>query len=398
MIAQAKAVMQSAMEELSDKQKNTLSVYNPLSFARNDVTVLDGVIGIEDKAVQTYTDVCGEAKTAVMLDIPAMSAVQLKIGTASASGFVFCAKGQKLRTSIYDVIFDENGYIDSLINRRADREVRNPSGAALGTLWFGENFPTDYDNWEIEDDVFLKLFLVTELLSREVVSDGVVEYRIRSSYRLSKRSAAVIDTVFYADDPRIDFEMKLDWHESHALLKAGFDVNIRSSFVKNEIQFGHIDRPMTRNTSLEAAQFEVCNHKWSDLSETRYGVAVLNDCKYSISAEGSDFRLTLQKAYELNYKPIVSVGTVNVPVLFEISEPNILCEAVKTAEDIENAYVLRLYECERNHTNCRLSVPNAKRVYLTNLLEEKLEELPIVNGTVELKFCPFEIKSVLAER
>lgn len=92
------------------------------------------------------------------------------------------------------------------------------------------------------------------------------------------------------------------------------------------------------------------------------------------------------------------MGTVNVPVLFEISELNILCEAVKTAEDIENAYVLRLYECERSHTNCRLSVPNAKRVYLTNLLEEKLEELPIVNGTVELKFCPFEIKSVLAER
>lgn len=111
MIAQAKAVTQSAMEELSDKQKNTLSVYNPLSFARNDVTVLDGVIGIEDKAVQTYTDVCGEAKTAVMLDIPAISAVQLKIGTASASGSVFCAKGQKLRTPIYDVIFDENGYI-----------------------------------------------------------------------------------------------------------------------------------------------------------------------------------------------------------------------------------------------------------------------------------------------
>ena len=194
-----------------------------------------------------------------------------------------------------------------------------------------------------------------------------------------------------------------------------------------------MERPTTRNTSLEAAKFEVCNHRWSDLSESRYGVAVLNDCKYGISVEESDMRLTLQKgcyrpdpisdngvhymtysllphmgafaaenvvypAYELNYKPVVIPGVVENKPLFTIDAPNVICEAVKAAEDIENAYVLRLYECERNTTSCILDLPGARRVTVTNLLEEDGVELPIVDGKVNVAFHPFEIKTIVVEK
>jgi len=362
-----------------------------------------------------------------------MSAVSLTAGEACCTASAFCAEGNVLTTPIYTVTFDENGYISSLIDRRVNREVKKTSGAPLGTLWFGENLCTDYDNWEIEDDIFRKLFAVTDLISREVVSDGAVEYRVRAAYRLSKTSTAVVDTVFYADNPRIDYEMKLDWKEAHALLKAGFDVNVRAAFVKNEIQFGHVERPTTRNTSLEAAKFEVCNHRWSDISESRYGVAVLNDCKYGISVEESDMRLTLQKgcyrpdpisdngvhymtysllphvgsfaaenviypAYELNYKPIAVNGVLDAAPLFTISAPNVICEAVKAAEDIDNAYVLRLYECERNTTNCEVALSGAKRVTVTNLLEEDGVEIPVVDGKISLAFHPFEIKTIVVEK
>ena len=204
--------------------------------------------------------------------------------------------------------------------------------------------------------------------------------------------------------------------------------------MKNEIQFGHIDRPTTRNSTLEQAKFEVCNHKWTDLSETNYGVAVLNDCKYGISGEGSDLRLTLHKggarpdpftdngvhtmkyallphvgpfnanavvkpAYAFNYKPTVLCGkALDVPTLFEISADNIIAEAVKNAEDIPNAYVLRLYESERSTTGTTLTLNGAKKVWLTNMLEEKKEELPLVDGRVKLNFRPFEIKTILVER
>ncbi|MBR5871975.1 MAG: hypothetical protein IKZ09_13155, partial [Clostridia bacterium] len=103
-------------------------------------------------------------------------------------------------------------------------------------------------------------------------------------------------------------------------------------------------------------------------------------------------------SYMLNRKPIVVDGVLNAPKLFDICAPSIICEAVKNAEDIENAYVLRLYEAERSAVNCTLNVYDAKRVFVTNMLEEKKEELKIVDGSVFLQFRPFEIKTILIER
>ena len=432
-IADADAETARFAAEMTENADNVLSVYNTLSFDRCDAVVLDGAYGVEGYEAQVYTDNEGKEKTVFSASLPAMEALTVKTTAPAKTASAFRADGNTLETPIYRVVFDENGYIASLFDKRANREIRNPKGAALGTLWCGEDMPTAYDNWEIEDDVFLKLLPVTELLSREVVSDGAVEYRVRTAYKVGRKSTAVIDTVFYANDARIDYEMKLDWDERHTLLKVGFDAAIRSAFFKNEIQFGHVDRPTTRNTALECAKFEVCNHKWSDLSETRYGVAVLNDCKYGISCEQSNLMLTLHKggcrpdpvtdhgvhtmryallphvgpfdadtvvkpAYAFNMPKRVFSGILNAPKLFSVSAPNVICEAVKNAEDVENAFVLRLYECERTGVSCEVAVPAAKRVWLTNLLEEKQEELPVVDGKVALTFRAFEIKTLLIER
>ena len=162
-------------------------------------------------------------------------------------------------------------------------------------------------------------------------------------------------------------------------------------------------------------------------------MALLNDCKYGLSVRGSDMRLTLHKggvrpdpvtdmgvhtmsyallphvggfdaesvirpAYEFNYAPVAVRGALDVAPLFELSAPGIICEAVKQAEDVENAYVLRLYEAERNATGCMLTLSDAASVYETNMLEEILSELPVENGAVKLKFRPFEIKTILVKR
>lgn len=433
LIAKTKGETMAYANRMTTADKNKISIYNPLSFKRQDVLCLDGEYAFKGYNSQVYTDINGNQKTALNISIPAMESVTLCKSSVTPSDSAFSASGNELTTPFYHVVFDENGYIRSLTDLKADREIKREGGASLGTLWFGEDMPNAWDNWDIDDDIFDKLFPVTGLISQEVVSDGTVEYRIRNRYSLGKTSSIAVDTVFYAQNRRIDFEAQVDWSERHALLKAGFDVNIRSAFVKNEIQFGHIDRPTTRNNSLEAAKFEVCNHKWSDLSETHYGVAILNNCKYGISAEGSDLRLTLHKggcrpdpvtdngihtmtysllphmgafdaetviqpAYELNYQAIPVNGILHTPKLFSLSNPGIICECVKNAEDVQNAYVLRLYEAERNASNCTATLYDASRVWITNMLEEKQEELPIVDGKIQLKFRPFEIKTILIER
>ena len=79
---------------------------------------------------------------------------------------------------------------------------------------------------------------------------------------------------------RVDFDNYVDWHEDHVLLKAAFPLDIIADNATYEIQFGHVQRPTHRNTSWDEAKFEVCAHKWADLSERDYGVSIINDCKY----------------------------------------------------------------------------------------------------------------------
>lgn len=432
------------MQEEGERDSGYLTLCNTLSHSRHDLATLPGTLYPEGTVAQHYTDSDGQEKTVFPISIPAMSSLLLPLLPAEEgqmrptdpAPFSLSreATGEEvLTTPYYSVTFDRDGYLSALTDLATGRQLRNPKGAALGTFWFGEDVPNAWDNWDIDDDIFQKLKPITSPVERTVVSVGAVEYRIRTRYRIGRHSEALVDTVFYAANPRIDYEVRLDWQEQHALLKVGFDVNIRSGFVRNEIQFGHVCRPTTRNNSYEAAKFEVCNHKWSDLSETGYGVAILNDGKYGISAEGSDLRLTLQKsgcrpdpfsdrgihhmsysllphrkpfcaeaviepAYEFNYAPLAVPGRLTLPSLFELSAPGIICETVKNAEDIPGAYVLRLYEAECNHTLCHLSLTGAKKVWLTNMLEERQELLPLQDGRLSLSFSPFEIKTLLVER
>jgi alpha-mannosidase len=63
-----------------------------------------------------------------------------------------------------------------------------------------------------------------------------------------------------------------------------------------EIQYGAIQRPNHYNTTLDSARFEVCGHKFADLSDAGYGVALLNDCKYGYATHGKAQRLSLLRS------------------------------------------------------------------------------------------------------
>ena len=92
---------------------------------------------------------------------------------------------------------------------------------------------------------------------------------------------------------RLDFDTEVDWHEHHKFLKVAFPVDVHASRATYEIQYGHLERPTHVNTSWDVARFEVCAHRWADLSEPGYGVALLNDCKYGYDIHGNVMRLSL---------------------------------------------------------------------------------------------------------
>lgn len=73
-------------------------------------------------------------------------------------------------------------------------------------------------------------------------------------------------------------------------------VDIHAMDATYETQFGTVGRPTHRNTSWDQAKFEVCAHRFADLSEFGYGVALINDCKYGYGIEGQTIRLSLLRS------------------------------------------------------------------------------------------------------
>jgi alpha-mannosidase len=215
-------------------------------------------------------------------------------------------------------------------------------------------------------------------------------------------------------------------------MKVAFPLNVWAEQARHEIQYGHAERPTHTNLIQDRARFEVCAHKWTDLSDAGFGVALLNDCKYGVSVEGSEIRLSLLKsgvhpdprgdegrhlmtysllphagtfsvpavvrpAYELNIAPVAihaSADATDLASLLTVDAPNVIVEAVKWAEE-GNAFVVRLYEAGSASTRATVT-PNTpvKAATVTNLLEEVQASLELVDNGVTLDFRPFEIMTL----
>lgn len=410
-----------------------LTLVNTVSFERDDVVYLDVPAGtrLAEDAVQQRVDTLHGEKLAV---------AGLKLKPFSARSFIlerggvscespFRLEGNRLETPFAEILFDESGRIASFKDKTArGRELRG-GGYPLNTLLIAEDVPLDWDNWDIDADLEQKFRPVTELLGSRVVAEGPVELRIRNEYRLSEKSTLVQDVVFYADSPLVRFETRMDWRDNHRFLKAAFDTSLETAESRQEVQFGCIRRATSRNDDLEKAKFEVVNHKYADLSETRYGAAILNDCKYGVSVHEGSIRLSLHKGgtrpdykgdhgthdcvyaflphnggfsasavvrpgYRLNYKPIQLKGRLELAPLLELQGDAVIAETVKPCEDAGRIFAVRLYESEGSTAHTELYIPGAQSITPANLLEQP------VGGTVpgervSLSFRPFEIQTML---
>ena len=408
-----------------------VTLINTLSFDRSEPVFLRARKGYHiggGYRQQIYTDLDGEEKLILCgVTVPAFSSVTLRWEEGEAQSEPFIRQdGTALVTPFARIVLDENGAFTSFVDTRAERELRG-EGYALNTLLMAEDVPCEWDNWDIDADIEGKLKPTARLLSAEVVSSGACAHILRHTYRLSEKSTLTQDVILFADTPEVRFDTKMNWQEEHRLLKACFDTTIREDFARQEIQFGYVKRPTTRNNTWEQAKFEVLNHKYTDLSESRFGVAILNDCKYGMLLNGSRMALSLHKggvrpdhhgdkgvhrciysflphtgpfsaksviqpAYALNAPLLTGSGTYEAVPPIVCAADNIIVETIKPCEDEENAFIARLYEAEGAYTNTAFALaPGARQVVLTDMLEE-----PLPGGAPEgkLTFRPFEIKTL----
>lgn len=337
-----------------------------------------------------------------------------------------------IENKFYKLTLDENGNFSSIYDKINNREVlKNGEKGNVFTVY--EDYPREYDNWEISSYYTEKHWDITALDSIEKVCEGERSgLKITRTYNNSK----IVQTIFvYEHLDRIDFDTFIDWKESHLVLKTKFPVDVNANKATYDIQFGSVERPTHKNTSWDAARFEVCAHKYCDLSEYGYGVSLLNDCKYGHSVYDGVMSLTLlkcgtfpdptadkcehrftyslcphsgdyreagiiQKAYELNV-PMTAVkvsgnkGTLPCEYsLLTADKENVIFETAKKSEDGDDI-ILRGYECFNKRTDVALTlgVP-VKRAYICDMLENEETEIPVIDSKISLTFKPFEIITV----
>ena len=328
---------------------------------------------------------------------------------------------------------DENGYFRSIFDKEARREVlehtEHPS-----CLKIFEDKPANETAWNIDLEYQNKEWILLRPESIEIVEntpDRAV-IRVKRSFHLSSIEQ---DIIFTRGSRHIDFHTKVDWQETEKMLKAEFLVDILSSRAAYEIQFGAIERPTHWNTSYDRARFEVCGHKWADLSEADYGVSLMNDCKYGYDIKENRMRLTLLRAavdpdlqadkgtHEFTYSLFLHqndwrhAGTVNaayelnmplegtllsdasdgpLPTRFSFassSDANVIIDTVKMAED-GRGVILRVYEAAGKKTNAHLSVSQEDfRAVECNLMEEDEKQLASDPYGFDFTIRPFEIKT-----
>jgi alpha-mannosidase len=338
-----------------------------------------------------------------------------------------------LQNALYTLDLNAWGEIARLYHHEADREVLAP-GQCANQLIAYEDRPLKYDAWDIDLYYEEKPYPLRDHVQIRPLEHGPVRATVEVTHLfLSSRITQRIS--LWRDSPRIDFMTEIDWHDHQLLLKAAFPVAINATRATYEIQFGSLERPTHRNTSWEWARFEVCAHRWVDLSEGGYGVSLLNESKYGHDIHDHVIRLTLLKSavspdpeadqglHRFTYSLLPHQGDwraahtvrrayeLNVPVLVtpgflphEQSEPvsssflstdcsHIVIDTVKPAED-GCGLIVRFYEAHNQQGKGSLTF--AAPVHAAqecNLLEQPLGAARFQAETVFFQVRPYEIKT-----
>lgn len=425
-----------AAQLLPDTEGRAWIVANPLSWAREDIALISGA-----EATAAYDGMgsslpCQRTDDGLAVLVKAGSLTVLPIALRDVSReepSPFSYSGKALETPFYTIGFDKTGAIRQCYDKEARREIVVPEGR-LNRFYTAEDMPLFWDAWDIDRYYRDHVQPVDALESRELVADGPLLLTIRSTWKIGRASHLTQDMVVYAHTRRIDFKTRIDWQEERTLLKTGFALDVHTAQIRSEIQFGHVLRNTHENTSWDQAKFETCAHKWVDVSEGDYGVALLNDCKYGYDTLDGQVSLTLMRsprcpdekadigiheftyallphagaftvetvareAYALNV-PLTAVadasttGTVSALDCCRVNNPNVIVESVKKAEE-EQAAIIRLYEAGNTRGDVRVSFgQSVKRVYTCTLMEEEGESLKVRGDEVEFVINPFEIKTL----
>ncbi|GAB5364652.1 hypothetical protein AAMO2058_000988100 [Amorphochlora amoebiformis] len=327
----------------------------------------------------------------------------------------------------------------------------SPGEAGANRFVIYEDIPLFWDAWDLELYYNQKPQDIGDAYSVKILESHPLRATVCLEWKFGN-SRIVQNIVVRYGSARVDFQTRVDWHENRKCLKVLFPLEIESDYGTFEIQYGHVRRPSHTNTLWDLAKFETVAHRWGDISEHGFGVAILSDSKYGYSIhEGHTLGLTIlrsskapdakadmgshdftyalfphpngpeeggviQEGYALNHpmKVIEGSGLSETLSLASVDVPNVIVTSIKKAEDSSGDIIVRLYEAygARGPATLFLSPLLLTKPNLTenkdppkpfasrcNILEDVLEELKVNVGhhedlEVGFHMRPFQVQTL----
>jgi len=331
----------------------------------------------------------------------------------------FSPENLTLENEFLQVKIDEKtGNLSSIFDKVNNREVLDGGGG--NQLQAFRDSGQYWDAWNIDPNYAQHPLPPARLKSLQWLENGPVQSRLRVIRQVGN-SEFSCDYILQSASPILKIATIVDWQESQVLVKAAFSLNLEADFATYEIPCGAICRPTKPQTPAEQAKWEVPALRWADLSANKqgdaYGVSLLNDCKYGYDSQSNQLRLTLlrspnwpdpqadrgwheftyalyphagdwksaqtvRRGYELNIPLQVVVLSksqspppepkVNLDRLsfLDLGAANLILMALKQAEEDQQRWIVRCYECHGETAqmdlqgDLKLTVENA-----TDLLE-----------------------------
>lgn len=410
------------------------AVINTLPWHRKEIVeISDSEVGVA----------CGDGHLVpvrtfkTQADKPAVSVRQEPCGA-------FVLENDQLRVVV------EGGVITSLYDTVNDREIIEKGGQANKFVIF-DDIPLYWQAWDVEVyhlDTRRELKHSDTKIFENKPHRVTLVTNVKISGKSSVKSYISLSAALKGQQSQVDCSAEVDWHEDSKFLKVEFPVDIVNTEASYETAYSITKRPTHYNTSWDMAKFEVCCHRFADLSEHNYGVSILNDSKYGFATAGKLMRLSLlrsPKAPDANadmghhkirwaiFPHKGSLGSATVRAAYALNNPlkpvsapqaavqalskspirlinedesnSLILDTIKRGQDDEDvsrdeglrvnkgqSIICRVYESLGGHSRGTIATTyEAKRVFKTNILEDELEEIKFDNGKFSIQLRPFEV-------
>jgi alpha-mannosidase len=337
----------------------------------------------------------------------------------------FTLENEHLRT-----VFARDGTLRSLVERTSGREAMAAPGNVLELY---EDRPTAFEAWDLDPFHLETRRDCSAASSAKVVMGDPLRAEVVFERPIGRASRMLQTVRLDAESSRLEFHCAIDWHEERRALKVRFPVAVHAPRATYEMQFGVVERPTHYSTRRDLAQYEVPGHRFADLSEHGFGVALLSAATYGWSVHGEDMRMTLLRSprwpdptadvgdHDLSFAICPHRGgwqeagvtaealCFNAPLLigggagevgswFSTDTPGVFIDTVKRAEDGDDL-IVRLYEGHggRGVARLRVGLPFTE-AWFTNLLEDRGSGAEVDGHEILIPFRPFEIVTLALAR